>query len=260
MANFLRDQQIKNLSINEDTITQINQFLLNQKLLLDQNLDIPEDGTYLTYIIRFDGKGYRLFSLEEMLPYFHQAKEVERIIITLENGKSLRSNRLIGTCLELKLDQQTPNNCNLTVTSDDANWVDANFATIQELLAKYKNHNGYVRTIWAELAVQIIGVTFGFIISLWVATKVAPKLRIENAFLISFLFILVIFSNTWSYINQKILSFINKCYPNLKFYRYNKDKMHWIYRSIIGGVAGVITIWLIGELSSFVGNIISGFI
>jgi hypothetical protein len=49
-----------------------------------------------------------------------------------------------------------------------------------------------------QLLIQILGVFVGFLISLWVASKISPSLSIENAFLISFFLVLLNFSNLWS--------------------------------------------------------------
>jgi DNA-binding transcriptional MerR regulator len=88
------------------------------------------------FTIRFDGKGYRVYTLEDLLLHFQQAKEVERIIFSLETGQSILTNRNTGTVMELRLDQKNPNSCTVLVTSDDRDWVDASFAAIQDILSK----------------------------------------------------------------------------------------------------------------------------
>lgn len=263
MAYFLRDQHVTNLTVDEDSLRHINTVFESRERAINTN--VPEnDNTgqraFLTYIIRFDNKGYRVFSLEELLRYFHQAKEVERLIFTVETGESLRSNRQLGTFLELRLDEKDPNNCLLTVTSNDGDWVDSSFSAVQDVLAKCKNKNGWVRTAWTQLAVQIIGVTLGFILSLWAAVKISPKLAIENAFVISFLFVLLIFSNTWTYLNQKIISFINALFPNLKFYRPRKDRMHWLMQAIIAGIALAVMLYLLNWVLSYLGDILGSLV
>lgn len=161
-------------------------------------------GYFLTYIIRFDNKGYRVFSLEELLDYFRQADYVERILVTLESRASLQSSRNSGSLMELRLDYLEPKTCFLTVTSDARDWVDSSFSAAKEILGRHENWNGWARSAWTHLVIQILGVFVGFLISLWAASKISPNLSIDNAFLISFFLVLLIFSSLWTYINQSL--------------------------------------------------------
>ncbi len=263
MAHFLRDQHVTNLSVDEDSLRQINAVFESRERAI--NADVPEDDNtgkraFLAYIIRFDNKGYRVFSVEDLLRYFHQAKEVERVIFTVETGESLRSGRQLGTFLELRLDERDPNGCSLTVTSNNGDWVDSSFSAVQDVLVKCENKNGWVRTAWTQLAVQIIGVTLGFVLSLWAAVKISPKLAIQNSFVISFLFVLLIFSNTWTHLNQKVISFIYAHFPNLKFYRPRRDRMHWLMRAIIGGIALAVMLYILSWAFSYVGDILGSLV
>ena len=263
MAHFLRDQQITNVTVDEDAIRQISGALQAREATM--NVGVPQDNAsvnraLLTYVIRFDNKGYRVFSLDDLLRYFHLAKAVERIVFTLETGESWRSNRLVGAYSELRLDVRDPNLCLLTVTSNDSDWVDACFSGIHDVLVKCKNKNGWVRTAWTQFAVQIIGVIVGFVLSLWAATKIAPRLAVENAFIITFLFLLLIFSNTWMFLNQRILIFVNGLFPNVKFYRARKDRIHWFMQAVIGGIALAITLYLLNRLFIYIGDILGGLV
>ncbi|HYG14089.1 MAG TPA: hypothetical protein VD885_08090 [Methylophilaceae bacterium] len=263
MAHFLRDQQIENLSITEAHLIHLSDIFLDRAetlraLLRDAS---QNDEVFVTYIIRFDNKGYRVFSITELLKYFRQAKSVERVLMTVESGQSLRSNRSIGTVMELRLDEKDPNSSYLSVTSDDKDWVDTSFCAVNESLAKYRNRNHWVRTAWTTFAVQLIGVTLGFILSLWAATKIAPKLTIENAFIFSFLFVLLIFSNIWTYLNQQIIRLMSNTFPNIKFLRVDKEKLHWLLQAVISGIAGAFVLYIIAQAASFLvellGNLIS---
>ncbi len=127
-------------------------------------------------------------------------------------------------------------------------------------MVKCKNQNAWVRTAWTHLVVQIIGVTLGFILSLWAAVKISPKLAIENAFVISFLFVLLIFSNTWTYLNQKIISFINTLFPTLKFNRPRKDPMHGLIKAIIAGIAIAVMLYILNWVFSYVGDILGSLV
>jgi len=263
MAHFLRDQHVTNLSVDEDILRQISAVCESRERAINTDVPTTDDTgkrAFLTYIIRFDNKGYRVFSLADLVRYFHQANEVERVIFTVETGESLRSGRHLGTFLELRLDEKDPNTCSLTVTSNDGDWVDSSFSAVQDVLVKCKNKNGWVRTAWTQLAVQIIGVTLAFTLSLWAAVKLSPKLALENSFVISFLFVLLIFSNTWTYLNQNIISFINALFPNLKFYRPRKDRMHWLMQAIIAGIVLALILYILSWAFSYVGDILGSLV
>ncbi len=263
MAHYLRDEQISNTSVNADSLAQLSAVFIDRVNTLNASVPEIDDGTskaFLTYIIRFDNKGYRVFSLEDLLRYFQLAKEVERVVFTIESGHSLRTNRAIGTYLELRLDEKDPNACILTVTSDDKDWVDASFSAIHDVLTKCKNKNGWARTAWTQFGVQIIGVTLGFVLSLWAAARIAPRLAFENSFVIAFLFVLLMFSNVWTYLNQRILWLLSAVFPNLKFYRPDKERLHWLMQAIVGGIVFASIMYVLSLVFSFLVDILGGFV
>jgi len=122
MAQFLRDQRLSNITVKEDLIVQLVEvFATRASTLAGTNPDGEETNKpFLVFTIRFDGRGYRLFSVDQLLRYFRRAKEVERLIITIETGSSLRSNRAVGEHLEVRLDKYDQNLCYLSVTADDS--------------------------------------------------------------------------------------------------------------------------------------------
>jgi hypothetical protein len=263
MAHFLRDQQITNSTVDEDSLRQIAASLENRKQALNAHIpptDVSGKEGLLSYVIRFDNKGYRLFSIEEVLRYFHQAKEVERIVFNIDTGESLASNRSVGTYLELQLDTKEPNRCYVVVTSNEGDWVDASISAIQDVIVKCKNKNGWVRTAWTQLTVQVIGVALGFILSLWISAKIAPKLAIQNSFVITFLFMLLMFSNVWMFLSQRILFFVNGLFPNINFCRPRKDRMHWLMKTIVGGLALAVGLYAIGWLAFLLGDVLHGLV
>ena len=253
MAQFLRDERIANLTIDRGALVQLASVFENRRQAL--NIEPSQsDNKFLFYVIRFDNKGYRVFSIDELLQYYDQAKEVERIIFTVETGTSVSSNRNVGTHLELRFDGRDPNLCYISVTSGDSDWVDASFSAVHETLSKFKNKNSWARSAWMQLFIQLGGVFLGFVLSLWAAAVISPKLNLQNAFVITFLFALLIFSNTWTYFGTLILKTVNKYFPNLKFFRPAKDRIHWLMQAVIGGITAAIVIYLLSLGFSFIGN------
>lgn len=254
MGHFLRDQQIANVTITEESVIQLSSIFSERARTLNASSSVAEatDKTaFLTYVIRFDNKGYRVFSIDDLLKYFRQAKSVERLLLTIETAESLRSNRALGTLMELRLDEKEPTSSFLTVTADDKDWVDASFAAVQDALVRHRNKNGWVRTAWTTFGVQLVGVTLGFLLSLWAATKIAPKLAIENAFVFGFLFVLLIFSNTWTYLNHLILRLMNTAFPAIKFFRRDREKLHWLVQTMVGGIVVAAVLYAIGQAAAF---------
>lgn len=263
MASYLRDQHIQNISVDADAISQISKVFAERFAQLQAELNeiaSQGKGAFFTYIIRFDNKGYRVFSLDELMMYFNQARHVERIIFTVASGDSITSNRNVGAYLELCLDTQEPARCILIASSDNKDWAEASFAAVHEILAKYKTKNGLARSPWTSLGVQIFGVAIGFIISLWLSFKIAPNLKIENPFVITFLFILLVFSNVWGYLNQTILSYIAKLFPNVEFIRPAKARLNWLLQAIVGSAAFGIVVYFLGVAFSFLSKVLSSFL
>ena len=84
------------------------------------------------------------------------------------------------------------------------------------------------------------------------------NLTIENAFIITFLFALLIFSNTWGYINNIVLNYVYRVFPNIQFYRPDKDRTNWFIQAIIGGVAATLAAYIIGGLFTYIGEFLHG--
>lgn len=257
MAKFLRDKIISNVTITPDRVRQIGetfQARYPSTPELHKNDDI---NVFIFYVIRFDNKGYRVFSLDDLISYFENAENIERIIFTIESKDSMGTNRNIGSYMELRLEINDPSSCHLTVSSDEAEWFDASFSVANEAIERCKNKNSLVRNDLSALFIQLAGVFSGFALSLWAAAIIGPKLDIENSFFISFLLALLLFSNIWTYLNPRILRFVNKALPNVKFHRDNKDAPHWLYRTIIGGLILAGALFLLSLFFNYIGNVLS---
>ncbi len=259
MAFYLRDQHVHNVSMDLEALTQINSVFAERFAQLQAELGSKGKHAIFTYIIRFDNKGYRVFTFDDLMRYFNQAHDIERIIFTVESDDSISSNRSFGAFLELCLDTKEPTRCVLIASSDNKDWAEASFAAVHEVLEKYRTKYWLARSHWTSLGVQIFGVVIGFIVSLWLAFKIAPNLKIENPFVIAFLFTLLVFSNIWGYLNQVLLGFIEKVFPNIEFVRPAKARLHWLIQTIVGSIAFAIVIYLLGVAFSFLSKFLSGF-
>ncbi len=143
MSEFLRDTFIKNVSLNKDRLRKINDVFveladMNNKGLTDSG-DDTKKFLLLKYVIRFDNKGFMLYSLDKVLKYLQGSRKTDRIIFMLDSPESHLSNAQFGKKAELRFDANDINNCYLSVQDDDSNWVDAAFCKIDEELNKYKN-------------------------------------------------------------------------------------------------------------------------
>jgi hypothetical protein len=259
MAQFLRDEQLKHFTLTEERLTQLYEAFhaRRQSMPEEQQQPTPDEvRSFLYSVIRFDSKGYRYFSLDQLLSQFRRADYVERVIFTLESAQTVRNNRNVGSYMELRLDNKDPATAYLQVASDDEDWVNASFSAIKETLNRYKNRYGWARSVWSQLAVQIGGVLIGFLLSLWAAIKISPAIDIENAFFITFLFALLVFSNIWTYLNQAALRIVNSIFPSIKFYRPDRDRLHWLLQAVVGGIVVALVLVILNLLFEYVGQIL----
>ena len=264
MAQYLRDEFIKNLSITEETLNMINEFLVNRETTTNDALGDSKENIskklLLTYVIRFDNRGYKLNDFNEIQKYYAQAKKVERVLFILDSSQSERSNRMYGTYFDIRLDYKDSNNCIVTAASDDGDSVNSVFNGIMDILNDCKNKNGWIRNAWTQLFVQIFGVAAGFIISLIAGIEISPHINIDNAFVIVFIFMFLIFSNAWNFINHQINTFLNYSFPNIRFIRQGKDSLHWLLQTVIGGLVVAMFLLLISQAFEWVGQIFGKFI
>ena len=245
MAQFLRDQQVRNLSIVADRIDELFSVFTQWSTTL-ANAGV---NNVVSCVIRFDEKGYRVFNIADLMRLYRQAKDVERLVFSIETAESLRTNRQFGAFMELTLDRANPVTF-LTVSSDDQSWVDGAFSAVREVLVKGRAWFGFVRTAWTELIVQITGVGLIFLLSLSAARKLAPHVAVENPFLIAFMFVFLLSGNIWAYLQRQIHSVIGRVFPNVEFVKEGRQYLHWLTQGCITTVVGVLVMYAITETTS----------
>lgn len=262
MSQFLRDEQIENVTIDRQAIGElVAAFVARGQLLPEFN---PPEGqaadVFLYFTIRFDQKGYRVHNSDDLLKHFDEASEVERIIFELRTGESIKTNDVAGSMLKLHLDTHKDVACFLTANADDENWMNGSFSAVKDVLARYKNHYGLVRNAWVNTLIQLFGLLVGFFVSLWAASRIAPSLTIQNAFLISFLLVLLIFSSLWTPINQKLIATVQGFFPDIKFYRPRKDTINVILQGVVIAIVAAFSLWLLNEAFKYVGRLLGAFV
>ena len=109
MSQYLRDEFLKNLNFSEEALRKINEDIMEIATQANQSLrnqykdqDLTNRLLIPSYIIRFDGRGFRLFEFEKIMRCFQDAKRVERFIFILDAINSL--NRITGKSIDLKFD------------------------------------------------------------------------------------------------------------------------------------------------------------
>lgn len=266
MAKFLRDQQFQNLNIDENLLRQLVSTF--QRLLIGNPEYVQNDQNNVNGLviitIRFDEKGYRTFTIAEVLEYFNQAKVIERVILEIATQSSVNSNRNIGSYIDLRFDNISPSF--LTISSDYEAWVNEAFSSITYLLTNSKNKYGLIRNEWIGLLIQIFGVFIGFLISLSAAVKISPYIidspyfKNDSSFLIIFFFVFLIFSNFWTQISPILKKTLNRLFPAFRFQRKGKDQLQWFYQSIVGGIVVAIILFLIDSSFNYIGGILGSYI
>jgi len=254
MAHFLRDEELSDLRITAPIIRQLTTALAARLLLLPEYAENQQAGTgpHLVFTIRFDEKGYRVFDPAELLRRFHDASRVERIVFEVLSSEAVMSGKIHGSYLVLQLDTNPNSPHFLTVSSDDEDWMNASFSIVKEILRKANCRNGWIRSAWSGLAIQLAGVLIGFGASYALARKVAPTLAIENPFLISFFLLLLLYSNIWGFISSAIVRWIFTLFPSIRFHRPSQDTWHWVTQAVITSIVGAIVLFILGMTLTYV--------
>ena len=124
-------------------------------------------------------------------------------------------------------------------------------------MGKIKNRNGWSRSQWFGLLIQLSGVFAGFVVSLWAAAVITPKIPMENTFLIVFLFVLLLFSNTWDYLKNLISNAVTRYFPNIEFLKSRKNRYRWLIQTVIGGIVVAIIFSILNVIFLYVGDQLS---
>jgi hypothetical protein len=262
MAHYLRDQEIRNVTVNEAKLRQLASVFEDLRRQVTQGMTQEEADKqwFLSYTIRFDRQGHRVYSLDEAMRYYAQAMRVERIIITLESAEALRTNHKFGAVALVRLDAEQENDCWIVSTSDVKAQADAGYSAIAEALASARNRNGFIRSTPMRAVVQILGAFVAFALSLWGAAKFSPFVKVESSFAITLLFLFVMASALWSFVSPPIFAGLYRLFPNIRFDREGKNKLQWLWRSLASSAIGAMLIAIAVAVGKFVADGLSSVI
>lgn len=268
MGQYLRDKEISHVAIDKIVLSRLFDVFAAQGLSMPEYNPPQNAGDVnanprvkLSFLIRFDEKGYRVSSKSQLLQLFEDAADVERVIFELISDDAAQSNRIAGSYADLRLDSNEAAVCFLTVSSDDEGWMRACFAAIEDVLRSCNSRTSHwARHPIVDLALQLTAVFVGFIASLWGASRISPNLTIENAFLISFLLVLLVFSNLWVPIADKARQLLRSTFPRVRFDRPAQDKLAWLYRSVVAGLVLAVALYVLGFLFTYAGKVLGAFI
>lgn len=258
MPGFIRDVIVSNVVLNDDAIKDLHAIFLQRVNAHNENTVEVDRKLSPTYIVRFDNRGYRTFSADEAWGYYKNAESVERLVLQAESLTHIRSNRVFGEHIEIKLDCERQAVSHIVVGGDSKDWVEATFMELEGVLDRQKNiATALVRTQWSALVVQLIGVFFGLLLCLWLSTLSAPYLKdVEYPRALSFAFWFLVYSNLWTYIQQRTLAGLGALFPNVRFSRAGE---HWTQIALRKGLelSGIaLSLWILGWLTKWAASVI----
>jgi hypothetical protein len=86
MGQFLRDQKLANVTLDEAALNRLNGIFLAR--VATHNAFVPQEQSHSLgisfYVVRFDDRGYRFINFNDVLKDYSEAGTVERDIFTME--------------------------------------------------------------------------------------------------------------------------------------------------------------------------------
>ena len=257
MSKFLRDTALKNLTISEKALQELNADIVNIVTKENNALEKKSDGVanaeyidnliFASYTIRFDGNGFKLSDFTSILKYFREAKNVERFLIEINSYSS--KNGLKGKKIDLLLNAEPADNRGyLCVQDDDKDWVDLNFVRLKNRLDKHKNFHYLIRNRWTVMAFQIVGTLGIFSLSFWISNKMSPYININNSLIFCFIASFLLLATLWAHAYEIILQLIGSFFPNIKF---REGKYDWFFDRLYQTAIISVTLFLMKTIFGY---------
>jgi hypothetical protein len=259
MPSFLRDVFVRNVVLNDEEINELHAVFLgrltahNQAMMDDDHRLIP------IYVVRFDGRGYRTFSADEAWNFYKGADSVERVVLQAESPLGMRTNHLVGGQIEIRLDADRKGSSHIVVGGESKDWVEATFSALEAVLNRRRNlATAIIRTPWTALVLQLLGVLVGVLLALWLATLSGPLLKgVDYPRAVSFAFWFLVYSNLWTYLQQRALDGIDALFPNVRFSRSGDHWTHTLLRKALEAAGVAIFLWAFAWLTRWATSVIA---
>jgi hypothetical protein len=249
MGMFLRDLQIKNISLDRRRIDELCETIEILAAELNDAAGYPPAQHLLpvyTYVIRHDGQGDRLYNRQGLIDRFSRANVVERLTLTLETVQSTGSNRQNGVFIEMVFDNANPN-CSLIVSADSSSLTGAAFGVLSNLIRKYRTRYGVVRTTLFQLMIQLTGVTLFFILSISLGKRFGNYVAPPNGFILIVAFTLLMCSNVWSFLLPVLQRGLSSVFPSIEFVSEGRQFWHWTVQAVVGAVISGMVLFAVGS-------------
>lgn len=249
MGSFLRDLQIKNVSLDLRRVDELCEAIESLAIELRDAAGFPPSQPLLpfyTYVIRHDGQGDRLYSRRDLMDRFSRANVVERLTLTLETGQSTNTSRQDGVFIEMIFDNANPN-CFLTVSADSSRLCGAAFGVLSNLMRKYRTRYGVVRSTLFQLMIQLTGVTLFFILSISLGKRFGDYVASPNGFILIVAFTLLMCSNIWSFLLPVLQRGLSAVFPSIEFISEGRQFWHWTVQAVVGAVISGMVLFAVGS-------------
>lgn len=262
MPSYIRDLMVRNVVLDDDAIQELNATILRRVNALNSSTQDPERQLSQIYVVRFDGRGYRTFSVDEAWSYYKSATRVERVILQAESRTGLNTNHMFGEQIEVRLDTDSQGSSHILVGGDSKDWVETTFSELETVVRRSRSlPTAIIRTQWTALVLQLLGVFAGVLLCLWLATATAPFLKdVEYPRALAFAFWFLVYSNLWTYLQQQAMRGIGMLFLSVRFSRKGE---HWglaIFRKAIEATGVAFALWVLAWLSKWALAVIAPFL
>lgn len=259
MPSFLRDVRVRNVVVSDDALRELHTSFMERIQAHNQVTQLEEQKLFAVYVVRFDGRGYRTFSVDEAWNYYKGANSVERVVLAAECQIGMKTNHMVGGQIEIRLDADRNGSSHIIVGGESKDWVEATFLALETSLNRRKNlATSLIRTPWSALLIQLLGVMVGVMLALWLATLSAPLLKgVDYPRAVAFAFWFLVYSNLWTYLQQRALEGIDQLFPNV---RLSRSGEHWAHKLLRAGVklaAIAILLWIFGWLTRWASSVLA---
>lgn len=259
MPNFLRDAVVRNLVVTEEALQQLNTVVIERVNAHNAATADADRQLSPVYTVRFDGRGYRSFSAQEAWGYFTQASKVERVVLQGESVVGFQSNRVVGSHVEIRLDQDRTGTSHISVGGDSRDWVEATFSALETWAQRQRNLPTVIlRTPWTALAIQLLGIVVGIVLCLWLATISGTYLKgVEYPRAVAFAFWFLVYSNLWGYLQQQALIGIGALFPNIRFSRKGDHWSQALLRKAAEAAGIALALWVLSYLTRWATSVLA---